>query len=130
VATSLRTTYSAAALEPELLAALAESAERADDKRQLNRTMRKAVDPVPAGKSSFSWIWLVAVVGMVLARFLAVDRTPPKPEPNFAPVPNFNERPKSDQNDILKNLKFKKTKDGQGWELDPAEVPKDKRDLP
>ena len=130
----LRTTYSAAALEPELLAALAESTERVDDKRQLNRTMRKAVDPAPAGRPNKSWLWVIVVIaGFASKMFLSLDRTPPGPNPNVAPVPEFNAPRNFDAKDLLKNLKFKKAKDGQGWELeavDPAEAPKDKRELP
>ena len=131
-AASVLKNHAVAALEPELLDALAERPHRAQEKQQLNRNMRQTVEAAPASSGSSHWPWgIVVVIAIGIIRLLAADRSPPRDNPHFAPAQEFkfNQPPRIDVQDILKDLKNQRKLDAL-IEKENRDRAKDQRDRP
>jgi hypothetical protein len=102
----LRKRYPAlAALEPEVLARLADSRALASEKAQLQRSMRKAARAAPtaaSGQGKASWWWLPAAIMACSMCFRAMNWGPSTPRQPLPEPVQFN---RDINADFLENLR-------------------------
>ncbi len=136
-----------AALEPRLIAKLADGDVEAEERRRLQRQMRKAArTAAAANKTPQSWgKWVAIIVVIMLLRGFASMVSSTKPNPGFNPnQPAFKAPPPIDLDEFLRknNVQFPKVQDNGNIKFGPDEpvldkdkgipkpVPKDKQDPP
>jgi hypothetical protein len=114
-AQALRKSHAAvAALEPEVVATLADAVVRERDKEQLGRRMRKVAQPAGGGnRFSYWWVWLVVMCLLTCARACNTGSST-KTDPSVVPQqPEF----KMQLKDFDQNKKARLGNDGKEMQL-------------